>query len=151
MIHWLRRGSVWCLLNEVPYFVLIVEFVCSQTVALIWTGPDKGLQTFLLKILEELVKTYVNYKKSCILGECVKTFALWILCLLISMHCWCLHDITIPCRNWGFIYKMHLWSDVILNSMDLIPCQKKGTHLDLALEKACVWTSCAHIPVIKLD
>ncbi len=52
--------------------MLIVEFVCSQTVALIWTGPDKGLQTFLLKILEELVKTYDNYKKSCILGECVK-------------------------------------------------------------------------------
>lgn len=45
MIHRLRRENVWCLLNEVPYFVLIVltEFVCSQTVALIWTGPDKGL------------------------------------------------------------------------------------------------------------
>lgn len=45
MIYWLRRVNVWCLLNEVPYIVLIVliEFVCSQTVALIWTGPDKGL------------------------------------------------------------------------------------------------------------
>jgi len=34
--------------------------------ALIWTGPDKGLlicgQTFLLKNLYELVKTYINCK-----------------------------------------------------------------------------------------
>lgn len=31
-------------------------------------------------------------------GECVKTFALWMLLVLNFTHCWCIHDII---RNQG--------------------------------------------------